>query len=154
MQHKEYSSMNTKNALLVFLLSAFLSACSTSSRVGMLSTRNIDYSATYVKGNSTSYSAHVTLILFVPIEFDDLNDVEVVDMALKKEGYEFLTNATITHKGIFTLLFNSATFTVEGTGWKKGGATTEIDSPPNTKFAYSVTKTKEGYDLKKVDVPQ
>ncbi|MBK9576131.1 MAG: hypothetical protein IPK50_23395 [Fibrobacterota bacterium] len=145
--------MNKKLACALLGSSMLLASCATSSQVGMVSTRNIDYSATYTKGKATSHTANVTLILVIPVAIDDFNQVEVIDMAMKQEGYDFLTDVTVTLTQINAFVYMNNSLKVEGTGWKKAGATAEVAPVGETKVAYEVRKSESGYDLKKVNLP-
>jgi hypothetical protein len=119
--------------------------------MGTISTRNIDYSANFVKGNETTQSSTVAFFLCIPVMMQDLNMVEIVDMAMKKEGYDFMTNVTISTSSVTAIVYNSVTYKVQGTGWKKTGVETSENVDKIDTFAYSVRKNKDEYELIKIE---
>lgn len=120
-----------KRHLLSIVICLFSISCVSTSHMGLVSTRNIDYSANYSIGGETMHSATVMFILLVPVMVQDANMVEIIDVAMKKEGYDFMTDVTVSQSFIFTYVFNSFTYKVTGTGWR------------NTEMTSSVQEQKE-----------
>jgi hypothetical protein len=87
--------------------------------MGMIGTRNIDYSATYEKGNMTQAEGEVALFLIIPFKLDDLYAMEIIDQALEKGGYDFMTDVTVTSFVFPTYIYNSFSYEIKGTGWRK-----------------------------------
>jgi hypothetical protein len=138
--------------LLLSLCCLGLVSCVASSTIGTISTRNIDYSATYTKGGPAEASANISLFLFIPVSIQDMNPVEVVDMAMKKEGYDFLTNVKVSQTNITAIIYNSVTLKVEGTGWKKSGSPTSSNSNTMAPVAYEVFKNQDKIDVRKISI--
>jgi len=115
----------------------------------MVSTRNIDYSATYTKGATTSHSANIAFLISIPISIQDVNLVELIDMALIKEGYDFMTNVTVSNTSVIAIIYNSITIKVEGTGWKSSNASSQSENGIS-ESSFKVIETKDGIALEKV----
>ncbi len=138
------------NKLIVFITLIFFAAltgCSTV-KIGMIGTRNIDYSATYEKKSATSIEKSVSLFIIIPIKMDDLTPIELIDRAIEKEGYEFLTDVTVEETVIPLFVYTYAGYKIKGTGWKKSGDKASLGSE---KTGYIVSKKDGEIVLEKCD---
>jgi hypothetical protein len=125
-----------------------LASCS--ANVGMMSTRNIDYSATYVKSGKAYHKASFAMVFVFPVAFDDMNLVEVVDQALMSQGYELMTGIEL--KGLVVpipYIFTYASVEVSGTGWKVQDATAQADDA-SEKPMYSVKQENGEYTFERI----
>ena len=112
--------MRKKILLMVLsMITLLLSGCSTVAKMGMISSRNIDYSASYMKGSVVESKAELMMLLFIPVKMDDTYFYEVLDKALEKEGYDFMTDVTIEKTLVYTVVFDYMSYSIRGTGWKK-----------------------------------
>lgn len=106
----------------IILLAVLLSSCNTAN-IGMIGTRNIDYSATYEKGEYVEYQATSAFIgmyyPIIPISLDDDYPMEVFDQALKKGGYDFMTNVTVERTGFYYFFYMGNKYIIKGTGWRR-----------------------------------
>lgn len=125
----------------VFYLSLLLAvACTNTAKFGMVGTRNVDYSATYSKSETTEAQGEVEFILLIPKTVEIMHPIEQIDQALAKGGYEFMTNAEITQSLLFTIIYNHAVLKVKGTGWKKNGVMGSIELNKNVLLLSETSK--------------
>jgi hypothetical protein len=139
-------------ACIVPLVCLSLVSCVSTAHLGAISTRNIDYSAYYMKSNLTQQSATVAMVFCIPVMMEDVNMVEIIDLAMKREGYDFLTDVKISNTTVITYIFNCVNYTVLGTGWKKVGMATSANENSVDKYAYAVSKENGKYKLRKMDL--
>lgn len=112
-----------RKILIIFgIVILSLTSCTHSIKFGMIGTRNIDYSSTYEKGDITLANNEVMILLIIPIMKDMLHPMEVIDVALEKGGYDFLTDAEISQTVFFTYIINYIAVEVKGTGWKNANS--------------------------------
>jgi hypothetical protein len=104
---------------IILLIVLFVSSCTSISQMHLAGTRNIDYSATYEKVAVTQASGEVTLFFVIPLVMDDLYPMEIIDKALEKGGYDFMTDIRIKRFFVFTYILNYASFEVKGYGWRR-----------------------------------
>lgn len=132
--------ISKKILFILFIFTLTFLSCSTA-KIGMVGTRNVDYSATYVKGNQVTDKAQILLILIIPVKFDDFNMIEIIDNVMAKEGYDFMTDVEITS---ITFPFGLITYSrieISGIGWKRqdGKYSLNNDSSP---IMYKIEKEK------------
>ena len=53
---------------------------------------------------------------------DDLTPMELLDKAIEKVGYEFMTDVTVKNTIISFFIYSSNSFEITGTGWKNSGS--------------------------------
>ncbi len=123
-----------KSIIILILVSSILliAGCTRTAKFGIIGTRNIDYSASYERSDLTQVKNEFVWFLIFPISTDILHPMEVIDLALEKGGYEFLTDAEIKDTRISLLFGLYLAMEVRGTGWKKvgGHASLDIDNKP------------------------
>lgn len=113
-----------------------VSGCATG-KLGMVGTRNIDYSATYEKGGPTEAKNTVAFFVIFPVAWDELHAMEVIDLALAEGGYDFLTDVEISVKSLpLWPIYVSTTLSVKGTGWRKAGSHANMDIHSGPLLAY------------------
>lgn len=121
-----------KILIILGIVIVSLTSCTQSIKFGMVGTRNIDYSSTYEKGDLTQAKNEVMILLIIPLKTDMLHPMEVIDVALEKGGYDFLTDVEISQTVIFTYIINYFAVEVKGTGWRNA----------NSAFGYDMNNKK------------
>lgn len=123
---------------ILFLSLLSVLNCSTA-RMGLVGTRNIDYSATYIKGNQVTDDSKLILFLVIPVKCDDFNMVEIIDKVMAKEGYDFMTNVEISSMIVPLVFITYSKVEITGTGWKRQDGKYSINKDMSPLF-YKVGK--------------
>ena len=141
-----------KKILIVLIVATFFASCTTSVKMGTIGTRNIDYSATYSKKGKGVHVARFQMFIIFPVQIDDFDRTEIIDMALKKEGFDFLTDTTVELTQYFIpYIYMYQSFQVSGSGWTTN-KNYAMDS--NIIKTYEVVKNdfNDGLDVKEVSM--
>jgi hypothetical protein len=133
--------MTSQRTLKMFTLTLLLAGTFLMSSCGppveqytLLSTRNYDVSAKYIKVGNFEASDRLTQILFFTIGQAHVENA--IDSCLSLGGGEFLTDATVSISVGQYFLVNTFTITCRGDVWKKANIS-DLMNPNIEKFSFN-----------------